>query len=116
MYICYWNSICDIFFINISLFHVNGSSLYRLIINPLILGNLGKEYRNRKGYFSLNVQAICDADMQFMNVVACPGSSHDATIFNNSVLRGDMFYRYISFYKNFSLQKQANFVKIFSYF
>ncbi|XP_037876466.1 putative nuclease HARBI1 [Bombyx mori] len=49
---------------------------------------IGEEFRNRKGYFSLNVQAVCDADLKFMNVVArWPGSAHDATIFNNSVLR-----------------------------
>ncbi|CAF4890821.1 unnamed protein product [Pieris macdunnoughi] len=49
---------------------------------------IGEEFRNRKGYFSFNVQAICDADLRFMNVVArWPGSTHDATIFNNSVLR-----------------------------
>lgn len=56
----------------------------------LFLGHVvGEEFRNRKGYFSLNVQAICDADLKFMNVVArWPGSAHDATIFNNSILRG----------------------------
>ncbi|CAH2109216.1 unnamed protein product [Euphydryas editha] len=49
---------------------------------------VGEEFRNRKGYFSLNVQAICDADLKFMNVVArWPDSAHDATIFNNSILR-----------------------------
>ncbi|XP_045457651.1 putative nuclease HARBI1 [Melitaea cinxia] len=49
---------------------------------------IGEEFRNRKGYFSLNVQAVCDADLRLMNVVArWPGSAHDATIFNNSVLR-----------------------------
>lgn len=47
-----------------------------------------EEFRNRKGYFSLNFQAICDADLKFMNVVArWPGSAHDAKIFNNSILR-----------------------------
>lgn len=50
---------------------------------------IGEEFRNRKSYFSLNVQAVCDADLKLMNVVArWPGSAHDATIFNNSVLRG----------------------------
>lgn len=49
---------------------------------------IGEEFRNRKGYFSLNVQAVCDADLRLMNVVArWPGSAHDA-IFKNSVLRG----------------------------
>ncbi|XP_062531763.1 putative nuclease HARBI1 isoform X3 [Bombyx mori] len=49
---------------------------------------IGEEFRNRKGYFSLNVQAVCNADLLFMNVVTrWPGSAHDATIFNNSDLR-----------------------------
>ncbi|XP_045494080.1 putative nuclease HARBI1 [Colias croceus] len=49
---------------------------------------IGEEYRNRKGYFSINVQAVCDADLKLMNVVArWPGSAHDATIFNQSVLK-----------------------------
>ncbi|XP_026738240.1 putative nuclease HARBI1 [Trichoplusia ni] len=49
---------------------------------------IGEEFRNRKGYFSINVQAVCDANLLFMNVVArWPGSAHDATIFNNSELR-----------------------------
>ncbi|CAG4991801.1 unnamed protein product [Parnassius apollo] len=51
---------------------------------------IGEEYRNRKGYFSLNVQGVCDADLKFINVVArWPGSTHDATIFNNSILRAE---------------------------
>ncbi|XP_050550858.1 putative nuclease HARBI1 [Spodoptera frugiperda] len=49
---------------------------------------VGEEFRNRKGYFSLNVQAVCNANLLFMNVVArWPGSAHDATIFNASELR-----------------------------
>ncbi|KAL0858513.1 hypothetical protein ABMA27_012375 [Loxostege sticticalis] len=50
--------------------------------------NIGEEFRNRKSVFSMNVQGVCDANLNFMNVVArWPGSSHDATIFNNSELR-----------------------------
>lgn len=53
---------------------------------------IGEEFRNRKGYFSINVQAVCNAKLQFMNVVArWPGSAHDATIFNSSDLRGMCF-------------------------
>lgn len=51
-------------------------------------GDNAEIFRNRKGYFSLNVQAVCSANMEFTDLVArWPGSSHDSTIFNNSVLR-----------------------------
>ncbi|KAK5645553.1 hypothetical protein RI129_001869 [Pyrocoelia pectoralis] len=47
-------------------------------------------YRNRKSFFSLNVQAVCDATCKIQNVVCrWPGSSHDSTIFNNSRLRAN---------------------------
>lgn len=52
-------------------------------------------YRNRKGYFSLNVQMVCDAQLRIRNIVArWPGSVHDSTIFYDSPLcaqleRGD---------------------------
>ncbi|XP_063216596.1 putative nuclease HARBI1 [Bacillus rossius redtenbacheri] len=47
-------------------------------------GMEAETYRNRKGYFSLNVQAICNADLEFTDIVArWPGSTHDSTIFNN---------------------------------
>lgn len=46
-----------------------------------------EQFRNRKGYFSINVQAICDADLRLMHLMArWPGSVHDSTIFNNSPL------------------------------
>ncbi|XP_051165640.1 putative nuclease HARBI1 [Leptopilina boulardi] len=52
-------------------------------------GNEAEIFRNRKGYFSINVQATCDANLKFSNIVArWPGSAHDATILNNSRLRG----------------------------
>ncbi|XP_050065881.1 putative nuclease HARBI1 [Aphis gossypii] len=57
------------------------------IISP---GGLDAEiYRNRKGYFSINVQTICDADLRIQNIVATfPGSNHGSTIFNYSSIRG----------------------------
>lgn len=50
-------------------------------------GNTSELFRNRKGYFSLNVQAMCNSDLKFLDVVArWPGASHDSTIFHNSHL------------------------------
>lgn len=31
--------------------------------------NIGERFRNRKGYFSFNVQAICDSNLKMMNIV-----------------------------------------------
>ncbi|CAG5045475.1 unnamed protein product [Parnassius apollo] len=82
----------------------NADKLYRIAGFPCVLGAIdgthihiqspcllsGEEYRNCKGYFSLNVQGVCDADWKFINVVACwPGYMHDATIINNSILRAE---------------------------
>ena len=75
---------------------------YRVAKFPRVIGSLdcthvkilspggenAEVFRNRKGFFSLNVQTLCDSDMKITDVVArWPGSSHDSTIFNNSVLR-----------------------------
>ena len=50
-------------------------------------GDQAELYRNRKGYFSTNVQAVCDAKLCFTNIVCrWPGSTHDARIFDNSSL------------------------------
>lgn len=47
-----------------------------------------ERFRNRKNFMSINVQAVVDADMNFINIVArWPGSTHDARIFDNSRLR-----------------------------
>lgn len=51
-------------------------------------GNNAENFRNRKGFFSLNVQAVCNANYELTDVVArWPGSSHDSNIFDNSNLR-----------------------------
>ena len=43
------------------------------------------EYVNRKGFHSINCQAICDGDMNFLNVVArWQGSAHDSFVLENS--------------------------------
>lgn len=44
-------------------------------------------FRNRKGYFSINIQAVCDAKLKLRHLIArWPGSVHDSTIFNDSPL------------------------------
>ncbi|XP_036139626.1 putative nuclease HARBI1 isoform X2 [Monomorium pharaonis] len=49
-------------------------------------------YRNRKGYFSLNVQAVVGPRMEFLDIVPeWPGSQHDSRIFQNSRI----YMRYI---------------------
>ncbi|XP_044589448.1 putative nuclease HARBI1 isoform X2 [Cotesia glomerata] len=54
-------------------------------------GNDAEIYRNRKGSFSINVQVICNAHLEIIDIVArWPGSTHDATIFLNSRIR-DLF-------------------------
>lgn len=53
-------------------------------------GSRAELYRNRKGYFSLNVQVICDANLKIMDVICrWPGSVHDTTIINDSHIRAD---------------------------
>ena len=44
-------------------------------------------YVNRKNFHSINVQAVCDADMVYLDVVArWPGSHHDSFIMSTSAL------------------------------
>ncbi|CAH2094029.1 unnamed protein product [Euphydryas editha] len=50
-------------------------------------GNRAELYRNRKGFFSVNVQAVCDAHLKIRSlIVRWPGSVHDTTIWNDSPL------------------------------
>lgn len=55
----------------------------------MFLGGLDAEvFRNRKGFFSVNTQIICNANLKLLDVVArWPGSAHDNTIFLNSTVR-----------------------------
>lgn len=54
-------------------------------------GHNAELFRNRKGYFSINVQIVCDARLNIMNIIArWPGSTHDSTIFNDSPLCADL--------------------------
>jgi len=51
-------------------------------------GDEAEIYRNQKGYFSVNVQLICDQTAYVSDIVCrWPGSVHDSTIFDNSHLR-----------------------------
>lgn len=54
-------------------------------------GQEAEMFRNRKGFFSYNVQVVCNANLEIQNIVArWPGSTHDSTIFQNSKLRSDI--------------------------
>ncbi|KAK4876120.1 hypothetical protein RN001_012542 [Aquatica leii] len=41
-------------------------------------------FRNRKGYFSLNIQVVADSTLRILDVVARWPGSHDQTVFKNS--------------------------------
>lgn len=54
-------------------------------------------YVNRKNYYFINVQVVCDLKFRFMNIVVkWLGSIYDFFILENSVLK-DMFERGIIF-------------------
>lgn len=51
-------------------------------------GNNAELFRNRKGVFSINIQAICDPNFFFTDIVIrLYGSCHDSRIFDNSVIK-----------------------------
>ncbi|XP_023310355.1 putative nuclease HARBI1 [Anoplophora glabripennis] len=51
-------------------------------------GDNAEFFRNRKNFFSINVQVVSDSNNMIMDIVArWPGSSHDSNIFQNSIIR-----------------------------
>lgn len=51
-------------------------------------GEFSELFRNRKGFFSINVQVVVNAKLEIIDIVArWPGSTHDATIFDNSRIK-----------------------------
>uniref|UniRef100_A0AAR5QEP2 Putative nuclease HARBI1 n=1 Tax=Dendroctonus ponderosae TaxID=77166 RepID=A0AAR5QEP2_DENPD len=77
-------------------------NFYRVARFPMVIGAIdcthvkiqspggedAERFRNRKGFFSWNVQTICDAQLKILDIVArWPGSRHDQTIFNNSRIK-----------------------------
>lgn len=50
-------------------------------------GENAEIFRNRKGYFSINMQAVCDAELKIRNIDArWPGATHDSSMWNASLL------------------------------
>lgn len=51
-------------------------------------GPAGEIFRNRKQFFSLNVQSVSSYDLKFQDIVArWPGSTHDSFIFDKSRIK-----------------------------
>lgn len=68
------------------------------IVSPAIEEPIrpGIVYLNRKGFYSLNVQMICDADLSILNCNArFPGSVHDSAIWSLSSVRRILEQKYL---------------------
>lgn len=51
-------------------------------------GHNAELFRNRKGYFSLNVQTVASTDLKILDIVArWPGSTQDQIIFDNTAVK-----------------------------
>ncbi|XP_055855004.1 putative nuclease HARBI1 [Episyrphus balteatus] len=51
-------------------------------------GDTAENFRNRKGYFSINVQVLCACNLKIQDIVTrWPGSTHDSLIFSNSAIK-----------------------------
>lgn len=58
------------------------------IVLLILGGEMPENYRNRKGFFSINVQTISDANLKILDIVAShPGSTHDSMIFRGSAIK-----------------------------
>jgi len=44
-------------------------------------------YRNRKGYFSINVQVVVNAKLEIIDIARWLGSAHNSTIFDHSRIK-----------------------------
>lgn len=55
---------------------------------PKIGGSAGQYYINRKGYYSLNTQVVCDSSLKIRDIVChWRGSTHDSRIFRESSIK-----------------------------
>lgn len=51
-------------------------------------GEMSEAYVNRKGYYLINTQVVCDSNLKIRDIVArWRGSAHDSRIFNESSLK-----------------------------
>lgn len=63
-----------------------------------------RHYRNRKKFYSINVEATCDSELLFTSVNArFPGSSHDSLIWSKSPVRAALRDRFDQFNPKFLL-------------
>ncbi|CAG4947732.1 unnamed protein product [Parnassius apollo] len=51
-------------------------------------GDMSEAYVNRKGYYSINVQVVCDSNLKIRDIVArWRGIAHDSRVFNKSTIK-----------------------------